>query len=208
MSGSCSQYAAAFGYEVYLVPVNACGVDLTSVNGGIGTEAGSFINTTSLLAYNTPVTAGTAGQILAGDPAANIVYDNNVITAETTIKLSGLSNASLETDTGSETVQTYDAENRGFDQNVALTKSWSLSLEGMSQFTDAAYKVVRLLEQGAVDGSLKAKVGRVGPTGTTEAVYGYGTLTNFSESVEAGSIVSWSIEIAGYGPYALDLDNT
>jgi hypothetical protein len=208
MSGSCSQYAAAFGYEVYLVPVNACGVDLTSVSGGIGTEVGSFINTASPLAYNTAVTAGTAGQILAGDPAANIVYDNNVITAETTIKLSGLSNASLETDTGSETVQTYDAENRGFDQNVALTKSWSLSLEGMSQFTDAAYKVVRLLEQGAVDGSLKAKVGRVGPTGTTEAVYGYGTLTNFSESVEAGSIVSWSIEIAGYGPYALDLDNT
>ena len=78
----------------------------------------------------------------------------------------------------------------------------------MSQFTDAAYKVVRLLEQGAVDGSLKAKVARVGPTGTTEAVYGYGTLTNFSESVEAGSIVSYSIEIAGYGPYALDLDNT
>ena len=208
MSGSCSQYAAAFGYEVYLVPVNACGVDLTSVNGGIGTEAGSFINTTSLLAYNTPVTAGTAGQILAGDPAANIVYDNNVITAETTIKLSGLSNASLETDTGSETVQTYDSENRGFDQNVALTKSWSLSLEGMSQFTDAAYKVVRLLEQGAVDGSLKCKIARVGPTGTTEAVYGYGTLTNYSESVEAGSIVSYSLEVAGYGPYALDLDNT
>lgn len=208
MSGSCSQYAAAFGYEVYLVPVNACGVDLTSVNGGIGTEAGSFINTTSLLAYNTPVTAGTAGQILAGDPAANIVYDNNVITTETTIKLSGLSNASLETDTGSETVQTYDSENRGFDQNVALTKSWSISLEGMSQFTDAAYKVVRLLEQGAVDGSLKCKIARVGPTGTTEAVYGYGTLTNYSESVEAGSIVSFSLEVAGYGPYALDLDNT
>lgn len=205
---SCSQYAAAFGYEVYLVPVNACGVDLTSVNGGIGTGAGSFINTTTILPFNTQINPGNAGEILSGDPGANIVYDNNVITTETTIKLTGLSNASLETDTGSETVQTYDAENRGFDQNVALTKSWSLSLEGMSQFTDAAYKVVRLLEQGAVDGALKAKVGRVGPTGTTEAVYGYGTLTNFSESVEAGSIVSWSIEIAGYGPYALDLDNT
>ena len=208
MSGSCSQYAAAFGYEVYLVPVNACGVDLTSVNGGIGTTAGSFIDISSLLTYTTKIEAGNAGEILAGDPGQNIVYDNNVITTETAIKLTGLSNASLETDTGSETVQTYDAENRGFDQNVALTKSWSLSIEGMSQFTDAAYKVVRLLEQGAVDGSLKAKVARVGPTGTTEAVYGYGTLTNFSESVEAGSIVSYSIEIAGYGPYALDLDNT
>jgi|TARA_Y100000289_G_scaffold7097_1_gene6367 hypothetical protein len=207
---SCSQYAAAFGYEVYLVPVSACGVDLSAVNGGIGTTAGSFIDITSPLVYTTPINAGTAGQIMAGDPGASpvdIVYDNNVITTETTVKLTGLSNASLETDTGSETVQTYDSENRGFDQNVALTKSWSLSIEGMSQFTDAAYKVVRLLEQGAVDGSLKAKVGRVGPTGTTEAVYGYGTLTNFSESVEAGSIVSYSIEITGFGPYKLDLDN-
>ena len=207
---SCSQYAAAFGYEVYLVPVNACGVDLSSVNGGVGTGTGfptPFIDTGSPLAFNTQIIAGTPGQILAGDPGTNIVYDNEVITAETVVKLTGLSNASLETDTGTETVQTYDAENRGFDQNVALTKSWTMSLEGMSQFTDAGYKVIRLLEAGAVDGALKCKIGRVGPTGTTEAVYGYGTLTNFSESVEAGSIVSWSIELQGYGPYALDLDN-
>lgn len=207
---TCSQYAAAFGYEVYLVPVNACGVDLTAVNGGVGTGVNfptPFIDTASPLAFNSQVISGGAGIILAGDPGVNIVYDNDVITAETTIKLTGLTNASLETDTGSETVQTYDAENRGFDQNVALTKSWTMSLEGMSQFTDAGYKVIRLLEAGAVDGALKCKIGRVGPTGTTESIYGYGTLTNFSESVEAGSIVSWSIEVQGYGPYALDLDN-
>lgn len=202
---SCTQYAAAFGYQVYLIPVAGCGIDLTTVAGGI--KAGGFIDPTTLLPYNTQIQAGNAGEILAGDPGANIVYDGSVITTETVLQLTGLSNAALETDTGTETVQTYDTDSRGFDKSVALSKSWTMSLEGMSQYTDAAYKVIRLLEAGAVDGSLKCKIGRVGPTGSTEAVYGYATLTNYSESVEAGSIVSWSIEVQGYGPYALDLDN-
>lgn len=205
---SCSQYAAAFGYEVYLVPVASCGVDLSSVTGGIGTGAGSFINIATPLASATKIEAGAAGEILAGDPGVNIVYDGTVIDTETAIKLTGLSNAALETDTGTETVQTYDFEHRGFDQNVALSKSWTLSLEGMSQFSDAGYKALRLLEAGAVDGALKVKIGRTGPTGTTEAIYGYATLTNYSESVEAGTIVSWSIECQGYGPYGLELDNS
>lgn len=202
---SCTQYAAAFGYEVYLIPVAACGVDLTTVTGGVG--AGGFIDPTTTLAANTQILPGTAGQVLAGDPGSNIVYDGTVVTAETVIKLTGLSNAALETDTGTESVQTYDTDSRGYDKNVPLSKSWTLTLEGLSQYSDAGYKVIRLLEQGAVDGALKAKIGRVGPTGTVEAVYGYATLTNYSESVEAGSIVSWSIECQGYGPYALTLDN-
>lgn len=192
---------------MYLIPVQACGVSLANVTGGI--KANGFINPTTTLDSETAINAGTPGQILSGSgaSAANIVYDGTAVTAETVIKLTGLTNAALETDTGSETVTTYDTDSKGFDQNVAVSKSWSLSLEGLSQFSDAGYKVLRLLEQGAVDGSLKCKIGRVGPTGTTEAVYGYATLTGFSESIEAGSIVSWSVTAEGYGPYALDLDN-
>ena len=66
---------------------------------------------------------------------------------------------------------------------------------------------MRLLEQNAVAGQLKCKIGRIGPTGTTEAVYGYATLSSFSESIEAGSVVSWSLTAEGFGPYAVDLDN-
>lgn len=206
---ACSQYAAAFGYQVYLVPVSACGVSLDDVNGGISADADAFIDITDLLDPQTKIVEGTtAGQIMAGDPGENIVYDGDVVSTQTAIRLYGLTNAALETDTGSETVTTYDTESRGFDQNVAVSKSWTLSLEGVSQFTDAGYKALRILEQAAVSGSLKCKIGRVGPTGTTEAVYGYATLTGFSESVEAGSIVSWSVTAEGYGPYALDLDNT
>ena len=203
---SCSQYSAAFGYQVFIVPVSACGVDLESVTGGV--TAGGFIDPSSPLAANSKILEGaTSANILAGDPGSDIVYDNDVVTSETTLKLLGLTNAALETDTSSETVTTYDTESKGFDQNVATSKSWSISLEGVSQFGDAGYKTLRLLEQNAVAGALKLKIGRIGPTGTVEAVYGYATLTNFSESIEAGSIVSWSCTAEGYGPYALDLDN-
>jgi len=54
--------------------------------------------------------------------------------------------------------------------------------------------------------SLRVKFARVGPTGTTETVYGYGTLTGYTESVEAGSIVSWECTLTGYGPYVLEID--
>ena len=203
---SCSQYAAAFGYQLFIVPVSACGVDVGAVAGGI--KANGFIDPTSLLPANTKIEGGLDGEILSGEPGVNIVYDNSTITSETVIRLYGLTNAALETDTGSETVTTYDTESKGFDQNVAVSKSWSLSLEGVSQFTDAGYKALRLLEQNAVAGSLKVKIGRIGPTGTSEAIYGYATLTGFSESVEAGSIVSWSVTAEGFGPYAIDLDNS
>jgi hypothetical protein len=204
---SCSQYSAAFGYQVFITPVSACGVDLNSVTGGVG--AGGFIDPTALAPATEKIVEGaSAAEILLGDPGTNIVYDNDAVTTETVFKLLGLTNAALETDTSSETVTTYDTESKGFDQNVATSKSWSLSLEGVSQFGDSAYKALRLLELNSVAGSLKCKIGRIGPSGTVESVYGYVTLTNFSESVEAGSIVSWSVTATGYGPISIDLDNS
>lgn len=202
---TCSQYSAAFGYSVFLVPVYACGVDLSQVNGGV--KAGGFIDPTNPLDSTTVVEEGATPSEIYAPPTTNIVYDNDTIQQETTLRLFGLTNAALETDTGSETVTTYDTESRGFDQNVAISKSWSISLEGVSQFQDAGYKVMRLLEQNAVAGQLKCKIGRIGPTGTTEQVYGYATLSSFSESIEAGSVVSWSLQADGFGPYAVDLDN-
>lgn len=202
---SCSQYSAAFGYQVYIVPVYACGVDLTSVTGGVGTAG--FIDPDAPADQTAQILEGaTASEILLA--GSNIVYDASTVTNETTFRLYGLTNAALETDTSSETVTTYDTESKGFDQNIATSKSWSISLEGVSQFGDAGYKTLRLLEQNAVAGQLKCKIGRIGPTGTTEAVYGYATLTGFSESIEAGSIVSWSVTAEGFGGYSLDLDNS
>ncbi|MFZ9996037.1 MAG: phage tail tube protein [Pelagibacteraceae bacterium] len=202
----CSQFAAAFGFQLLISPVSACGIDLGTVSGGL--KAGGFLDPSSTLSDALRVEEGVdPSQILVGDPGTNVVYDNDTNLTQSVFTLTGLTNAGLETDTGSESIITYDTEGRGFDQSVAISKSWTISVEGVTRFDSTGYKVLRLLEANAVSGQLKCKVARIGPNGTTEAIYGYATVTNFSESIESGSIITFSCELQGYGPLALDLDN-
>lgn len=174
----------------------------------------------------TGVTAGIAsstGFITLGSSGSNVVasnssvsYANGIFTvagsafdmdgADKVARLYGLTNASLETDTNSEEVLTYDNETKGFNISIPTSKTWSVSLAGVADFKDAAYQILRLTEQNTVADNLRVKFVRVGPAGTDETVYGYGTLTGYTESIEAGSIVSWEASLVGYGPYRIDLD--
>lgn len=174
----------------------------------------------------TGVTAGVAastGFIDLGTNNANVVasnssvsYANGIFTVagaafdmdgtDNIARLYGLTNASLETDTNSEEVLTYDNETKGFNISIPTSKTWSVSLAGVADFKDAAYQILRLTEQNTVADNLRVKFVRVGPAGTDETVYGYGTLTGYTESIEAGSIVSWEASLVGYGPYRIDLD--
>jgi hypothetical protein len=205
-----ANYSAAFGYDVYLLPLASSEVDIAFT--GITDPTGTSTSTAFLKTDTT--TAGDGLNIAAAD--STISYSNGIFTVEGSaytmdgtdkpLRLYGLTNAALETDTSSEDVITYDDETKGFNTSIATSKSWSFTLEGVADFKDAGYQVLRLTEQNTVANSLRVKVVRIGPTGTTEAVYGYGTLEGYSESVEAGSIVSWSATLSGYGPYKLDID--
>lgn len=194
-----SNFSTAFGYDVYIMPLAAAEVD-TSFTGVTAVDgSGGFINTASLVAASDTVT-----------------YANGVFTVESTVfdmdgtdkpvRLAGLTNAALQTDTNSEDVITYDDETKGFNLSLPTSKTWSVSLAGVADFKDAGYHVLRLTEQNTVADALRVKFVRIGPTGTDEAVYGYGTLTGYTESIEAGSIVSWEATVQGYGPYKLAID--
>jgi len=196
-------FSAAFGYDVYLAPLASASVDTTfaGVTGGVGAGAGNFIDTTTVIAADEKITYAAGVFSLGATPVAEPT-DGTMNPA----RLFGLTNASLETDTDSEDVITYDDTSKGFNQSIATGKSWSVSLAGVADFKDAGYQIMRLTEQNTVADSLRVKFARVGPTGTVETVYGYGTLSGYSESIEAGSIVSWESEIVGYGPYVVELD--
>jgi hypothetical protein len=199
-----ANYSAAFGYDVYIVPVGVNSVDtnFTGVTTGVG-ASGGFIN---LGASN--------ANVLASD--STVAYSAGVFTVEGSpflmdgtddiARLYGLTNASLETDTNSEDVVTYDSETKGFNVSIPTSKTWSISLSGVADFKDAGYQILRLTEQNTVADALRVKFVRVGPTGTDETVYGYGTLVGYTESIEAGSIVSWEATVQGYGPYRIDVD--
>jgi len=207
-----ANYSAAFGYDVYILPLFSSEVDVafTGVSTATGTSA-----TTAFLKTDT-TTAGDGLNIAASNSTIAYNSTTGIFTVESTaynmdgadkpLRLYGLTNAALETDTNSEDVVTYDDETRGFNVSVPTSKSYTITLEGVADFRDAGYQVLRLTEQNTVANSLRVKFVRVGPTGTDETIYGYGTLSGYSESVEAGSIVSWSAELVGYGPYKLAID--
>ena len=196
-----ANFSAAFGYDTYIVPMASNSVDVSFAGITAGDSAsGGFIDTTTVV-----------------DQSATVAYAAGVFTVDSTpfsmdgtdtpVRLYGLTNASLETDTSSEDVITYDDESKGFNTSIATSKSWSVSIAGVADFKDAGYQILRLTEQNTVADSLRVKFVRVGPTGTVETVYGYGTLSGYTESIEAGSIVSWESTITGYGPYVLDIDS-
>jgi hypothetical protein len=207
-----ANYSAAFGYKVYLLPLASTSVDLDFT--GI-TEATGLSTSTSFLVTDTTA-AGDELNLSAADATVAFSTSTGVFTVDSTafdmdgldkpFKLYGLTNAALETDTSSEDVITYDRTTRGYNTNVATTKSFSISLEGVADFKDAGYQMLRLAEANTVNNSLRCKFARIGPTGTDETIYGYGTLEGYSESIEAGSVVSWSATLNGYGPYNLEID--
>lgn len=193
-----ANFSAAFGYDFYIVPLDSASVDVafTGVTTADGPAPGGFVDTTTLA---TGAVSFAAGVFTVG----GVVYAMDG--ADEPVRLSGLTQASLETDTGSEDIYTYDDETKGFSQSVATTKSFSISLSGVADFTDTGYQVLRLTEANTVANSLRVKLLRVGPTGTTESIYGYGTLTGYTESNEVASIVSWECTLTGYGAYELEL---
>lgn len=193
-----ANFSAAFGYDFYLVPLASSSVDVTFAGvTSADNSSGGFIDSTT---QASGAVSYSAGVFTVGAETFNM--DG----LDSPIRLSGLTSASLETDTGSEDIYTYDDETKGFNQAVATTKSFSISLGGIADFKDTGYKILRLTEANTVADSLRVKLVRVGPTGTTEAIYGYGTLMGYTESNEVSSIVSWECSVAGYGAYRLDLD--
>ena len=195
-----ANYSAAFGYKFYLLPIHSDEVDLTFT--GITSGTGLSSASTGFLKVDT-TTAGDEGNLAADNDTVAYNSTTGIFTIETVdyamdgttatdkpFKMLGLTNASLETDTSSEDVITYDRTTRGYNTNIATTKSFSISLEGVADFKSAAYQMLRLAEANTVNNSLRVKFARVGPTGTDETIYGYGTLEGYSESIEAGSVVS------------------
>ena len=191
-----ANFSTSFGFDCYIVPLASTDVDTTFT--GV-TSAATFIDTATVVSSSAVITYAN-GIFSVG--AAALDMDGT----DSPFRLYGLTNAALETDTDSEDVVTYDDDTKGFNISLPTSKSWEVSLAGVTDFKDAGYHVLRLTEANTIANALRVKFLRVGPTGTDEKVYGYGTLSGYTESIEAGSIVSWEATLTGYGPYRLDLD--
>ena len=142
-----ANYSAAFGYECYIIPLASASVDtaFTGVTAGVDAVATAFVDTTTLVASNEKVTYAAGVFSLGSTPVAEPT-DGTMQPA----KLLGLTNASLETDTNSEEVLTYDDDQKGYNVSIATSKSWSVTLAGVADFSDAGYQILRIAEQNTV----------------------------------------------------------
>lgn len=194
-----ANFSSAFGFKVYIVPCLSRNIDVDTVAGGVA-ESGAFIN----LGVGEADLIPTQGVVAEGATVEEITVSGSDVVAggATPFELLGLTDASLSTDTSSEEVVTY-SDDSGYSQSVATSKSWSLSISGVTDFNDAGYQALRIAEKNNVAGSIRVKIGRTTPAG--EQVFGYGTLQSYSESVEAGSVVTYTVELNGYGPLGLKL---
>ena len=168
-----------------------------------GTHVVTGVTTTAPFTLTFALTASnqTEATVASGAVTASaLVLDGT----DNPIRLLGLTNCAPSESEGEETVITYDDESKSFDTSIATSKSMSWSLEGVTNHSDAAYKLMRVAAKESVREGLMVKYARVGPTGYNETSYGYGRFTGFEESNAAGEIVKYSTTLRAYGPYELE----
>jgi hypothetical protein len=189
-------YSQAYGYNFYFAPLLKNEIDFTD----LATFSG-FMSTTAPLSNTAAVTkTGTGSTLAIAVGATTLDLDGT----DNPIRLLGLTNAAPSETETEETVVTYDDEVRSFDTSIATGKSFQFALEGVTDHTDAAYKLMRICAKESVREGLMIKYARIGPTGFTERTYGFGRFTGFEETPPAGGIVRWSTTLRAYGPYELD----
>lgn len=191
-------FAAAHGFAVNdIVVVKDLPSPFTALNGTFTVTAvsSSAPHTVSyaLTAANIASATVTAGTVTGG----LLKLDGT----DAPIRLLGLQNCAPNESEGEDTVLTYDDEAQSFDTSIATSKSITWSLEGVTNHSDAAYKLMRIASRESVRNRLMIKYARIGPTGVNETQYGYGRFTGFEEQPPAGGIVRFSTNVRGYGPY-------
>lgn len=203
-------YSQAYGYNFYFTILKKESIDFSELSKTPTGSTNCFLKTGTLLANNGTVTVTGTGNTLSIVHVKPAVGATAAVTTtlaldgtDNAIRLLGLTNAAPEESENEETVVTYDDEAKSFDTSIATSKSFSWSLEGVTDHDDAAYKLLRIAAKESVREGLMVKYARVGPSSKTETTYGYGRFTGFSEQPPAGGIVKWSSNIKAYGPYEL-----
>jgi hypothetical protein len=194
-------FAAAHGFTVGAsVVVSGLPAPFAALN---GTRVITAVTTSSpfTLSFALVATNITPAAVAAGTVSGAVMALNGT---DAPVRLLGLTNCAPSESEGEETFNTYDDEARSFDTSIATSKSMSWSLEGVTNHSDAAYKLMRIAAKESVREGLMVKYARVGPTGFDETSYGYGRFTGFEESPAAGTIVRYSTTLRAYGPYELE----
>jgi hypothetical protein len=194
-------FAAAHGFAVgSTVAVQDLPSPFAALN-GVFTVKAATTSAPFTLTYDLVGTAITEATVAAGTVTGTALKLDGT---DPPIRLLGLTNLPTSEGESEETVQTYDDESRSFDTSIATGKSYNVAVGGVIDQDDAAYRLMRIASKRSVEEGLMIKFAKIGPRGKKETTFGYGRFTGFEESNEAGSIVKFTNQVKGYGPYGID----
>lgn len=120
-------------------------------------------------------------------------------------RLLGLESGAPDQTVSSETNPTWDDETQGAVVSEPVSSATKISFKGKTNYNDSAYKILRIVQNFAVSKGLAAKIAKIGPTGYTETVFGFGRFVGFKPEDDAGKIVKWTSDFEFDGPAGLIL---
>jgi hypothetical protein len=148
---------------------------------------GAFFNS---LGYRLYVAAGTT--------ASSTPTDATGMT-----ELISLTNAGIQGSSETQEVQDYGSD-LGFTAAIVTTQSYSIPCTLNLNLNDPGYQILKNAALNSATGSLVTwyrESPEMSAVGDPEKHAGLAFVTDFSESIEAGSVATVSFTLAGYGAY-------
>ena len=195
-------FGAAHGFAVGdTIVVADLPAPFTSLN---GTYVITAVTTTTPFTLKFAFTAAsaTAEATVASGTASGAVL--KLDGTDPPVQMKGLMNITPTEGENEETIQTYDDDTQSFDTSLPTAKTHSVALEGVMNYNDAAYKLMRIASKESVREKLMIEYVITAPNGYQEDTFGFGRFTGFAPNAPAGSIVKFSQNIRTYGPYELE----
>jgi hypothetical protein len=194
-------FNAAHGITVgQRVAVKDLPAPFTTLNGSFVVTA---VTTTSphTLSYALTGSAITTAAVTAGVVAPSLLLDGT----DPPFRLKGLINVQPSNSTTKESVTTYDDEAGGYNTPIPTAKDKTWSLNGATAFNASAWRAMRLCEEYNVGEKLAVEYALIGPHNGYQVEYGFGVFENYQPAQEAGTVIKYTVNLAGYGKPGLEL---
>jgi hypothetical protein len=142
--------------------------------------------------------------------AASSADDSHPTSSTDLTEILNLTNAGIESSTSTETVIDYGTSG-GFEKAVAVSQSYSIPMAMNLDTTDQGYVLLKTSALNAPTGAYVQWYRESPDPGasvtTVEKHAGIGIITDFSESIEAGSVATVSFTLQGYGSLSFVMAN-
>ena len=153
------------------------------------------------LTYALAGSAITTAAVAAGVVAPSLLLDGT----DPPFRLLGLTNCQPANSTTKEAITTYDDEAGGYATPIPTAKDKTWTLNGATAFNASAWRAMRFCEELNLGEKLMVEYALIGPHNGNLVEFGFGLFESYQPAQEAGTVIKYTVNLAGYGKPGLDL---